>query len=153
MLYLSLCCNAAQLSPAWKQQLVHCQSIWNGCNTFREVWNFPITSTTTEWSIWRRQVCDRMWQSYQTESQEFCCLTKNYFCQRMIVLLIFHLYNRTSKKVVPFKFKIHCPHSFPPRKRNNINHLSLQAPQFHIISQRTSITSEKNKRSAVAILP
>lgn len=27
---------------------------------------------------------------------------------------IFHLYNRTGKKVVPFKFKIHCPYKNQP---------------------------------------
>lgn len=64
-------------------------------------------------------------------------------------LPIFHLYNRTGKKVVLFKFKIHCPYSFSPRKKKNkikkINHLSLQAPQIHIISWRMDITIEKTK--------
>lgn len=32
-------------------------------------------------------------------------------------LPIFHLYNRTGKKVVLFKFKIHCPYSFSPSKK------------------------------------
>lgn len=42
---------------------------------------------------------------------------QNYFLQRMIVLQIFHLYNRISKKVVPFKFKIHCSYSSSPSKK------------------------------------
>lgn len=42
---------------------------------------------------------------------------QNYFLQRMIVPPIFHLYDRIGKKVVPFKFKIHCPYSFSPSKK------------------------------------
>lgn len=75
------------------------------------------------------------------------CQKKNkYFLQSMNLFFVFSLYNSLSIRVVS-SLKSTGQISFLP-ERKKINHLSLQPLEFHkyhVISPRTSITTEKTK--------
>lgn len=117
----------------------------------KKFWISRLLHPQQKWGTQRRQV--EMFRGHHSHNRynhknfvTLCQKKNKYFLQSMNLFFVFSLYNSLSIRVVS-SLKSTGQISFLP-ERKKINHLSLQPLEFHkyhVISPRTSITTEKTK--------